>query len=249
MAKAAEDAGREFTPEERTAIKHAMEEAKARKNAVAVIDGDAGIVAELDALSSVAGEIAKAGVDVGQIGETLGERITKSKHFADWIESIAPTGEVPEKSRIHSPAFAMGQKDLVTGLSDTSAGALVATDFRGLLDGLGAVQRPLTLVDLITRGTTGSDVVEFARVTAITNAAAPIAGGDLDRERHEAGERAHAREGLGDGEDDRSLHPRDPTGSVGRRADPDADRRVPPVRPRGGTRRSGRQRRRDPART
>jgi HK97 family phage major capsid protein len=40
---------------------------------------------------------------------------------------------------------------------------------------VGAYARPLNVLDVITRGRTTSDTVEFARITDVTNAAAPVA--------------------------------------------------------------------------
>src|SRR5690606_30845837 len=61
-------------------------------------------------------------------------------------------------------------KDLVTGSSSTSAGAFVIPDQTGIYEPLG--RYPLTLRDLISERTTGSDTVEFVRqVTQVTQAA------------------------------------------------------------------------------
>lgn len=110
---------------------------------------------------------------------TLGERFVAHEQFKAWMKTVAPAGTINERSRIQSPPLGFAglselrSKTLVTGASDTSAGALVQTDYRGLLDE-GAYARPLTLLDVVTRGTTQSDLVEYARVTSVTNAAAPV---------------------------------------------------------------------------
>jgi HK97 family phage major capsid protein len=77
------------------------------------------------------------------------------------------------KQRIQSEM--VGFKSLVTGGSDTSAGAFLTNDFRGLQVGLDVFQRPLRLRDVVTPGTTTSDTVEYVRVTSVTNNAAPVA--------------------------------------------------------------------------
>jgi HK97 family phage major capsid protein len=69
----------------------------------------------------------------------------------------------------------MQVKALVTGASDTSAGAFVRNDWLGLQNGLGQFQRPLSIQDLITVTTTDSDTVEYAIITGFTNNAAPVA--------------------------------------------------------------------------
>jgi HK97 family phage major capsid protein len=64
----------------------------------------------------------------------------------------------------------------VTG-GATSAGALTIPDQSGIFDP-GTFQRELTIRDVITTGTTDSDVVEFVRVTGYTNNAAPVPEAD-----------------------------------------------------------------------
>lgn len=123
-------------------------------------------------------------------GRTLGAAFAESEDFKNWRKSIATSdGRIPDSAKGftsppvgfaglsalgYQPSGARGQKDLVTGVSDTSGGALVDTDFRGLADD-GAYARPLSILDVITRGQTGSDAVEYARVVSVTNNAAPVA--------------------------------------------------------------------------
>jgi HK97 family phage major capsid protein len=61
---------------------------------------------------------------------------------------------------------------LLTGVSDTSAGAFVVPEQKGYFP---LPQRPRTVLDLITTGTTESDMVEFVRQTGFTNNAAAVA--------------------------------------------------------------------------
>jgi HK97 family phage major capsid protein len=63
-------------------------------------------------------------------------------------------------------------KALITGLSDTSAGAFVTADRQGFYGLL--LQTPVVL-DLITTGETDSDTVEYVKQTSFTNAAAETA--------------------------------------------------------------------------
>ena len=65
-------------------------------------------------------------------------------------------------------------KSLITGASSTSGGALVVNDRTNIVDP-GVSFRELTIFDIIGRGTTGSDVVEYVRQGTHTNAAAPVA--------------------------------------------------------------------------
>jgi hypothetical protein len=63
-------------------------------------------------------------------------------------------------------------KALITGLSDTSAGAHITTQS---VDYVPQPRRQLRVLDLVKASTTTLDVVEFARQTASTNAAAEVA--------------------------------------------------------------------------
>lgn len=73
-----------------------------------------------------------------------------------------------------SPGVEVNVKTLITGLSSTSAGALVVNDRKPIIDA-GTFYRPLSLMDLITVGGTDSDVVEYVRQGTHTNNAAPVA--------------------------------------------------------------------------
>lgn len=171
IAEAAGD--RNFTAEEREKVKGIMEEARGLHRQILDLDGDAKL---RDELSILGGSTTDAAHGAPGKGKTLGEKFTEAPEFKGWLSSLASsTGRIPDKVKgLSSPAIDFRMKDLVTGASDTSAGALVNTQWLGLLDGLGQFTRPLTLVDLITRGTTTSDTVEYARVTGFTNSAAPV---------------------------------------------------------------------------
>lgn len=104
---------------------------------------------------------------------SLGEQVTESKAFKDWLQSIKTSdGRIPEKAKIQSPPIEL--KTLLTGTSSTSAGALVVNERTNIVDA-GTSYRPLTLMQLITTGTTGSDTVEFVQQGTHTNNAAPTA--------------------------------------------------------------------------
>ena len=175
VAAKAEAEGRNLTAEERTEITDLIGKAKAANDQILALDGDAKLRDELSILGRPAGDLAKGATALPGEGKTLGEKFTSSEEFRGWLSSVAPSGRIAESAKgLHSPAVAFGMKDLVTGASPTSGGALVSNDWRGLLDGLSQFQRPLTIVDLITRGATQSDTVEYARVTGFTNNAAPV---------------------------------------------------------------------------
>ncbi len=103
--------------------------------------------------------------------KSLGALYTNSTEYKDWVQAMAPNGVAPDGVRLgSSPAF--DAKALVTGVSATSAGAMVRRDYANLVD---FPFRELTLRDVITVGRTGSDLIEFPRVTGYTNAAAATA--------------------------------------------------------------------------
>lgn len=108
-------------------------------------------------------------------GKTLGELFTESEAFSDFLGRYAKGGVIPNAVKgIQSSAYQADTKALVTGASATSAGAAVRNDlYTPITDLVG--QRELTVYDLVTKGQTTSDTVEFVRVTTKTNNAGPAA--------------------------------------------------------------------------
>jgi HK97 family phage major capsid protein len=109
-------------------------------------------------------------------GQTWGDYFTENDVIKGWQKELMPHNAAPnEKRRVQSPVLEMpgfGRKDLVTGLSDTSAGALVRPDY---LPFVGMPVRPLTLRDIISTGTTSSDSLQYPYMTGFTNNAASVA--------------------------------------------------------------------------
>jgi len=185
IAAKAETEGREFTEDERADVKAKLDEAKALK-------ADNALVGALDefgeGVKSVDGGSvidAAGGRKLDVIHGSLGSAFTSDPDYVEWLKRVAPNGLIPDSMKgITSPAFEVpglkgfgyaptGRKAPVTGASATSAGALISPDHKGLLDE-DNYQRPLTILDVMTRGTTASDSVEFARINGPTNAAAPV---------------------------------------------------------------------------
>lgn len=114
---------------------------------------------------------------------SIASRYFDSKAFKGYHEQLAgPDGIIGNLDNTHvtTPKFHFGglkemrqQAALLTGVSDTSGGALVVNDRYPLVTEYG--RRPLTIVDLITVLTTNSDAVDFARITAETINAAAVA--------------------------------------------------------------------------
>lgn len=184
VAAKAEAEGRDLTGEERTVVTDAVTKASGIKARIDQAEADSSLTAQLAELGdgvNLLPDAAKSRTDVGsdgsalwtpRKGETLGQAFAKSDQLRALLKQY-PNGRIPERAVVNSTPF--GAKTLVTGASDTSGGALVGNDYRGLAVGVDVFQRPLTIRNLVTNGTTTSDTVEYVRVTATTNNAAPTA--------------------------------------------------------------------------
>ncbi len=112
--------------------------------------------------------------------KSLGERFTEDVELKSWLEN---QGRSIGRRKIDSPRVEVKSfwdnkhlRTLITNDSQgaqTSAGAFVFPDFKPIVDQF--YQRPLTLRDLLTIGETGSDTIEYVRVTGVTNNAAGVA--------------------------------------------------------------------------
>ena len=186
IATKAEEENREFTEDERTDVKAKLDEARGLKSDANLVDalGEFGEDVKATGSGGVIDAANKGGLKLDTYS-SLGKAFVEAEQYVEWMKRMAPNGQIPESSRgFTSPAFAVpglagfgyaptGRKTVVTGESATSAGALISADHKGLLDE-DNYQRPLTSLDVMTRGTTDGDTVEFARVNGPTNAAAPV---------------------------------------------------------------------------
>ena len=133
---------------------------------------------QLEAAGTKTAKLTLGGLPNDPRGKTFGELFVKSEQFADFTKRYGGRdGVIPDSTKgIQSPTFFVpdsGAKTLVTGLSDTSAGAFVRNDiYAPVTDLIG--ERELTIADLITRGTTDSDTIEYVRITGKTNNAAAV---------------------------------------------------------------------------
>ncbi|MEV4970570.1 phage major capsid protein [Streptomyces scopuliridis] len=175
----ADDEARDFTDEERTQVTEHMANAKEAKDglekakATSTMRQALADLGEGVALNEKAGEKrTPSGLIVPDGKTSLGETFTKSAEYAG-LMATAPNGKFGQKQRVQS--MPVGFKSLVTGASDTSAGAWVENDYLGQRVGLELFQRPLMLRDVVTNGSTTSDTVEYVRMTSTTNNAAPVA--------------------------------------------------------------------------
>ncbi|MFC5992943.1 phage major capsid protein [Pseudonocardia hispaniensis] len=183
-AAAEKDGDRDLTDAERGQVQEHFAKAKAAKDALSAAKADEQTKAAIRELGDGIGldesgsatergeKAARSGLIVPDQRKSIGEYFTESRQYADLL-ATAPNGQFAKDMRVQS--YPVGFKSLVTGASDTSAGALVESDRRGLLVGPELFYRPLTLRSLVTLGTTTSDQIEYARVTGFTNNAAPVA--------------------------------------------------------------------------
>jgi HK97 family phage major capsid protein len=183
ITEAAEkDGDRNFTADEQTQLREHMSKATAAKAAIEELKGNQQLKETLAALGDDIALNAKtdenghrqtaSGFHLPDKAKSLGAQFTESAEYKGLLAQ-APNGQFAKNQRVQSEM--VGFKSLVTGGSDTSGGALVQNDYRGLAVGLDVFQRPLRLRDVVTPGTTTSDTVEYVRVTSVTNNAAPVA--------------------------------------------------------------------------
>lgn len=162
--------GRPMTEEERNKSFNMVEEAKQGLD-------DAALQRKIDELEAeaVKGEEAQ---EQRPVSADLGSQFLNSKEFKSWMKTVAPNGRIPDGAKgLSSPQFPVSmpfeRKAVVTGLSDTSAGAFIQNDQSDEYGRLG--YKPLALRDLISVRQTDSDAVEFVQQTAkVTQAAAVL---------------------------------------------------------------------------
>ena len=174
ICDAVDQAKRDFNAEERQKVTGYLEEAGKLKAAIKLAEGDAALKAAiLDLGAGVSLNDAPAAkqdpVRPGR-GKSIGEQFVAAPQFKEWLSRIAPSGQIPDQAKgLISPPVEF--KDLITGVNDLSAGAFVNPDYTGIYEPLG--RRPLTVMDLVNRRTTTSDLVEFVRQTKQVTEAAP----------------------------------------------------------------------------
>ena len=109
-------------------------------------------------------------------GKSLGELFVESEAFTGFKSRYANReGIIPNAVKgVQSSPFDTGDmKALITGTSSTSAGAFVRNDvYAPTTDLIG--ERELTVANLVTKGSTQSDTIEYVRVTSKTNNAAAV---------------------------------------------------------------------------
>lgn len=190
LTEKADTEDRDLNDEERGAVQTAFAKAEDVKRKLETAKSDAKIRAAVRDLGTgfdfepdngSKAKVTAGGLIVPDGRKSLGQLYTESNEYRELLTSV-PGGQFTKQHRVASRPTGFtrlvpkrGTKALVTGTSDTSAGAFVQNDYIGLQVGADIFQRPLMIRDLITPGTTDSDTVEYVRVTAFTNAAVPVA--------------------------------------------------------------------------
>ena len=178
VAQKADDEAREMTSEEADTYRGHMakasdllEQAKAAK-------------ADSDLLSQVADFAKSVGAPVDDValqgqsstpgerkGANIGRTVVTSTAYSSLIKAFG--GRIPDRTNIQTDPIEV--KSLFVGGGSggaTSAGAFVVPDVTDIVEMLG--RRALTLRDVISVRRTSSDLVEYVRQTAHTNAAAIV---------------------------------------------------------------------------
>lgn len=110
----------------------------------------------------------------GKTRQTVGQLWTGSDVYKNLLSAV-PNGMYGEKARVQSQPLAVpgGMKDLFfSGDRTQSAGVLVENDSRGMMAPF--FERPLSMRQLFTSGTTNSDTIDYVRWASVTNNAAVV---------------------------------------------------------------------------
>lgn len=163
-------------------VKSLVESIKAEATAAGTLDVASAFLAELGgsdggAKAPEAGTVdSKSGIVIPSASMTLGEAVVKSPAYEGFVSQFRGADGVIKGNGIKSASIdfpGFHGKALVTGASDTSAGALVQPYRYGpISDNIG--ERRLTVRDLCTNVSIQSDTFEFVKITGKTNNAAAV---------------------------------------------------------------------------
>lgn len=181
----AQSEGRAFTEAEEAEIEPLAKELDELESKIKKAQDDAALQAKfagmIAGLPPAEPDVMDVAVGIAKDDLSWGETFVQAKEWRDWYKRMAPNGMIPEGTHhFTSPPLAargvlkslFGRKTLLTGSSDTSAGAFVTTDYTGIYEPLG--RRVLGLLDLVSRRATASDTVSYTRQTAKVTQAAPV---------------------------------------------------------------------------
>ena len=182
---------RDFTDEERTKVAELLKTAKEQKAELIKAKADVEMRRAVNELGEGIGLVEHPeGKRAARRAKTMGEQFTSAKEWVDWLKVNAPSGVIPDSRKgIVSPPLEVKdfglfpqkqryeQKELLAGVADVSAGALMESERTGIYEPLG--RYPLTVRQLIDVRTTGIDTVEFVRQTQQVTQAAPVAESNI----------------------------------------------------------------------
>jgi len=114
----------------------------------------------------------RGAAEAAQRGRTIGSALLENPEFAAWRATFSANGVVRQGVHLESPRVEFGALAPLRLNPATAGGALVVPDQYGLVP---FPQRPLSIRDLVTNGTTESNAIEYVRTTSTTNNAAPTA--------------------------------------------------------------------------
>lgn len=186
LADAADVKG-DFSAEEREQLIKMMADAKRLGDEIkdeAAISGGladakaflANLAAPADKPAGERHDLTVSGLSMDTGGKTLGQLVVESPAYENFISLYGDSSGIIKSSAKgikHDFLSSSDVKDLITGGSATSGGAAVRNDmFAPITDLVG--DRELTVDDLVSKGSTTSDTVEYVRVTGKTNNASPV---------------------------------------------------------------------------
>jgi HK97 family phage major capsid protein len=170
-AQRAEKENREWTDDERAAIKKYQDEGLALKARLAKLQGDDDMIAEIERLTATA----RPPADRGKLlkFKSMGEQFISSQQYDFFRKGQHRTGSAWRSESIELFAATLTE-------DPASGGALVLPQ---QLPGIMPIpQRPLLVGQLFAPGTTDSNAVSYMREKTWVNAAAPVAEGALKPE-------------------------------------------------------------------
>jgi HK97 family phage major capsid protein len=185
---------REFTPDEKARVEATLDEVRGIEVQVKKEQENEALVDQINGFNDLFapqvggqknGNLPNGNRQQKQKLMRVGQQFETSEVWRKWYEKSAVAGRIPDSLKhFNSPQVEMGdllqkafqnggRKQLIAGDSDTSAGAFVTPDYTSIYEPLGRYM--LTMRNLVTVRTTGSDLVSFVRQTTQVTEAATVA--------------------------------------------------------------------------
>jgi len=157
MIEMAEAEERAFTDEESEQYEALETEVKGLKAQMALSDQVKQYEVEMETKAEKAEQPKPTG--------KLSDQVVNSENYKHWLDTIAPNGALSQAKVATLPRIELKAhvKELITGVSQVSAGAFVTPDDTGIYESIG--HYPTVIRNLVQVRTTNSDTVEFVRQT------------------------------------------------------------------------------------